>query len=275
MKTFYCILSVPIRPESDEKIALGLLLSDGQNSIFHYSTNKLRIIGDLVNDEQHKFIKRYLKSIEAVSHKVDGNIDKIQFSESSNELNVVLNEPYFEYLSTYNKNVLFFSKPIRIDLPVNEEIYKRLFEKYIDTEKIRQEKQLKSVSKIREEFLPKVVEYFSEEKEITENDYPSIIIPVTVDLFGKNEDPVYAQFIDLERRNLNYIKNDYYDLKQLKDAIEKGKGFLITSEPNKENFNRQHDIWVHIRKAREFEIVDASEVEKIRQYAQEHDVKPF
>ncbi len=48
MKTFYSILYAVIRPETDEKIAIGLMLSDGRNSLFEHSKYKLSSIRSLV-----------------------------------------------------------------------------------------------------------------------------------------------------------------------------------------------------------------------------------
>ena len=274
MKTFFSILSVPIRQESEEKIAIGLLLSDGIISRFHYSFNKLKVVKDLVNDSRYKFIRKYLKSIEKINFRIDENNGRIEFPENVEMQHAVLNEPYIDYLSVYNNNIITFCKPVRIDIPVNEENFIRLFEKYVDVEQATIEKSLKHVARVKEEFLPRVTAYFTEEKELTEKEYPSIIIPLKVDLFGKNNIPVYAQFVDLER-NFNHIKSEYYDLLELKKIIQDGVGFLVSGEPDKENFNRQHDIWTSLRKSSEFEFVDVSEVEKIKIYAEKHGVKPW
>ena len=59
MKSFYSILSAAIRPETNEKVSLGLLFSDGNNSFFDLSKNKLAAVHLLVNDVQFKFIKEY------------------------------------------------------------------------------------------------------------------------------------------------------------------------------------------------------------------------
>lgn len=274
METFFSILSVPLRQESEEKIAIGLVLSDSLKSQFHYSSNKLKIVKELLGETRYKFIRRYLKSIEKTNFSSNKQSGKIGFSENLHLQNSMMNEPYFEYLSVYNRNIVTFSKPVRIDIEFNDENFLKLFEKYIDIEKPLIEKSLKQVSRVKEAFLPTVTRYFTEEREITEKEFPSIIIPVTVDLFGRNSIPVYAQFVDLER-NLNHIKGEYYDLKQLEEAIPDGYGFLVSSEPDKEQFPRQHDIWINIRKTTDFEFVDVSEVEKIKVYAEEHGVKPL
>jgi hypothetical protein len=163
---------------------------------------------------------------------------------------------------------------VKIDLDVNDVNFERLFEKFIDSEKPIPSETIKKVTKAKKEFLPSVAQYFNEEKELTEKEYPAIIIPLRVDLFGINKIPVYAQFVDLER-GIDHIKSEYYDLLQLKIVIQEGHGFLVTGEPDKESFSWQHDIWNSLRKSTEFEFVDISEVEKIKIYAEIHGVKPW
>jgi hypothetical protein len=51
MKAFYSILSAVINSVSGEKISLGLLLSDGNTSIFNYSNNRLSLVNSIVDNE--------------------------------------------------------------------------------------------------------------------------------------------------------------------------------------------------------------------------------
>lgn len=275
MKTFFSILSAPIRPESGEQISLGLILSDGNKSLFNFSVTKLAVIKSLTEDSSYHFIKRYLKAIENVINKVDTD-DPTLIPRIHDQKNIVVNEPYIEYLSIYNRNVLSFSKPAKIDVEVTPEKFNQLFEKFIDIIRIPTIKNTikGSISQVKRSFMPSVSNYFAENRKITPNEFPSVIIPVTIDLFGKNENIVFAQFIDMER-NFNHIKIDYYDLKELRGIIPDAHSFLITAEPEKSTFQKQHEIWEHIRAGSDFDYVDISEVDRIKQYAVQHGVKPM
>jgi hypothetical protein len=132
----------------------------------------------------------------------------------------------------------------------------------------------KGINKVRDTFIPTVSDYFLTEKQVTPKQIKRLSMPVNVDLFGKNEIPVIAQFIDMER-HYNHIKTDYYDLKQLQEAIGENKSFLVSAEPDKIKFPICHDVWSTLRKSKSLEYVDSSEVERIREYAVAHAVKPF
>jgi len=176
MKTFFSILSVPIRQESDEKIAVGLLLSDGIISKFVYSHNKLKVVKELVTEARYKFIRKYLTSIEKTNFRIDEVSGVINFTENAEIQQSAFNEQYISYLSDYNNNIVTFRKPVKIDLSVNDENFVRLFEKYVDVEKPTLERTFKRVQQVKEEFLPRVTNYFKEENEISICNPPSSTI---------------------------------------------------------------------------------------------------
>jgi hypothetical protein len=63
VKTFYSILYAVICPETDEKIAVGLILSDGNNSLFDSSAYKLRAVRLLLRDDAVGFIRNYITAV--------------------------------------------------------------------------------------------------------------------------------------------------------------------------------------------------------------------
>ena len=99
-------------------------------------------------------------------------------------------------------------------------------------------------------------------------------MPIKIDLIGKNKIPVFARFFDFEKTP-QYLKNDLFDLDYLQKAFEQSKGFLVSSEPDKEQFHFQHIAWNHFRNSSTLEYIDSKEVERIREYAVEHGVKPW
>jgi len=132
MKTFYSILYSVIQPETDEKIAIGFLLSDDSSCIFGHSKRKLFAAKPLLEDHEYKFIKKYIASvikIVAVSGKTQYLCKNFGITENNSE---IINESYLSYLSIYSKNVVWFSKPLPIDVEVNQQNFNILFRKLID-----------------------------------------------------------------------------------------------------------------------------------------------
>jgi len=270
MKAFYSILYVMITPETSEKLSIGIMLSDGKQSLFRYSRLKLSVVGELLQANQHDFIKKYIKGIQVATqqNQIIGSELDLQFVHSAP---LLVSEEYISYLNRYNHNLLSFGAPVNVDVPVNEEFIEKLFIKLIH-EKQSKLKDRHQLFKTREKLRIQVKPYFSFEREVEPVDYPALIMPVTIDFFGKNEQPVYAQFFDFERP-VNHVKNDFFDLNQLQDAI-KGKGFVVSREPDTIKFPNQHQAWKAIQKSK-IEYVDDSEVQKIEEYALLHGVLPY
>ena len=103
--------------------------------------------------------------------------------------------------------------------------------------------------------------------------YPRLILPVKMDLMGKNEKEVFAQSIDMTK-TLRSIENGVADLLHINRALPNAKQFIIASEPDKSN-EVNHRVWDNIRDLNEFEYVDLSESEKITDYALKHGVIPL
>ena len=272
MKTFYSILSAVINPISAEKISLGLLLSDGNRSFFDYSSSRLSLVSSLLDKESKKFIRQYLKSIDSVISSIDINQKQTTILDEVGK-NLIINEPYIGYLSVYSQNVISFSKPVSIDVNVEESVFEELFTKFIDDETVLEQSQKSHIQVVKTEFLPRVKNHFCIEKELTSENFSSFLLPVTIDLYGKNEKYVIGQFFDLEK-NIYHIKNDYFDYHQMVDVLETSKKFFISSEPQKTKYPQQHDFWNGMRKQNKHTYIHISEIEKIEEYAKKHNVLP-
>jgi hypothetical protein len=272
MKTFYSILSVIINSVSGEKISIGLLLSDGNRSLFAFSENRLSLLSSLVDKETKKFVRQYLKSIESIIKKIDVNQDQLTILEETGK-NLIINEPYISYLSIYNQNVISFSKPVSIDVKIEEKIFSKLFSRFIDDDTNVKTHIKSNIQLIKTNFYPRVKDYFSFEKELTPENHKRLILPVSIDLLGKNDNFVIGQFFDLEK-NIYHIKTDYFDYNQVSGIIKTGRKFVISSEPDKIKYPHQHNFWKEIQNQKKHTFIDISELEIIEEYAKIHQVKP-
>lgn len=276
MQAHFSILSASIRPEIQEQIAIGLLLVGSNSVYFETSKTKLEISAKLVSPQVLKFLKDTVRQISKATN-AENRKFKDSFSEIDN-ISKTFSFGYLHYLSNYSNNILTFSSPKTIDLPADKALFEMLFKKYIDESGIDSKKpQLHNFDLFKREFFPKVKPYFNTDQEITSATIPGLLMPVKVDLIGRNEIPVYAQTIDLERQNY-HIQNDIGVLLMLKEALEalsEAKGFIISSEPNKNKFPIQHNIWNSIRNWKDSEYVDLSETQLIEDYATQHGVVPL
>jgi hypothetical protein len=249
-----------------------LLIRWKQKFVSGISDSRFSLIGTLIDKESKKFIRQYLRSIDNVIQKIDINQDQLTILEYEGK-NLIINEPYITYLSTYSQNVVSFSKPVSITIEVKEEVFQNLFTKFIDDETVVETTKKSNFQLVKTAFFPRIQNHFTIEKEFSPEENSKLILPISIDLFGKNERYVIGQFLDLEK-NIYHVKNDYFDYHQLTEVYSKSHKFLISSEPNKEKFPQQHYFWNEIRKHRKHQYVDTSELDVIEQYAIQHQVQP-
>ena len=105
-----------------------------------------------------------------------------------------------------------------------------------------------------------------------------LILPVKVNFIGQNEVPVAGKTIFFNKRSYN-LNNDiavFINLIRSFEAndVRKGKYFMIGDEPLSKGDSR-HKIWEQIRKNNYIDLVPLNEVNKITEYMNEHDVRPF
>lgn len=273
MQSHFSILSASIRPEIQEQIAIGLMLVGSDRVYFRYSKNKIAVVKELLPAHALKYLKDTLKQISSAT--CDENEKFKGLFGATETIGKSFSFSYLEYLSRYSNNLLSFSSPKTIELAANDALFEALFKKYVDEfEFIENISEPRSFDSHRTEFFTRVQSYFNVEQEVTPENIKGLIMPVKVDLIGKNDIPVYAQAIDLERHNY-HIQNDMAVLLMLHKAMENGKGFHISSEPDKKLFPRQHETWISIKDWKDSEYVDLSEVERIEEYASQHGVTPL
>ena len=223
MESIYSILYIPIRPDIQERLSIGLLLSNGEKVFFKYSKNKLEVVKKLFNDLSFKIIKESINNIELSATKINAKFNSSgnAFKEEDNISEGLFSERYIEYLSRYNNNLLTFSSPKQIDINPNIEIFQTLYKKFVDDINVFEKESQLKVSKFENykyTFLPKVKNYYNTEQEVTSVEIPKLIMPIRVDMIGKNNIEVFGQSVDMEGKRLDVIQNDISDILFLKNA---------------------------------------------------------
>jgi hypothetical protein len=160
-------------------------------------------------------------------------------------------------------------------MPVNATLFDFLYKKYVDSVGIIQKK-VKPVKQIKEEFYPSVKDYYNTDVQVTPQQIKGLPLSVNIDVVGKNEIEVFAQIIDFERPVYN-ITQDVGELNLLMGAFDDGKSknFLIGDEPNKEIYPKSHDAWADLRNWNKLECFPLDEIERLKDYAVKHGVKPL
>jgi hypothetical protein len=280
----YSIISALIRPEIKEKISVGIIMFDNENTLLRYSIPKLNIAKELLSENGHKLLREVLKNIEYnVQISQPSYLKKrgFDFELENNHSSQVFSIEYVSYLSKYSNNSISFSEPKRIEMELSKDSLNLLFEKYVnDVKEIEPEnkkKEEKLFNIISKKYKGRIDKMFDISKEVTHEIVPNLITPVTIDFSGRNGIDVYVQTLDMQQHT-NFISNHINCLFQLKSIYSKNriemKDFIIAKEPPK-TLIKQHDIWNQIRKQNIFDYVDFSETDRVIEYAEKKGVKPL
>lgn len=271
-KSHFSILYAVIRPEIQERIAVGILLVDNSKVCFSFSKTKINALRELMPQHNYSYLKELLSNIK---NSIDQqNFDDNKFFGIEQEIKKPFSLGYLEYVSRYSNNILNFSAPKVIDMAASEILYDNLFKKYIDENPVSREAKTNRLDSLKLTFFPRIESYFNIDKEVSSNEIEKLILPLKIDLIGKNDIPVFAQVIDLER-SFYHIKGDLGVISLLNECFTKSKAFIITQEPNKIKFPQQHDIWNNLSNWQEADRIDVSEIQLVEEYALEHNVTPF
>lgn len=273
MKTTYSIVSAVIRPEIGEQITIGLLLIGVEKIYFKFSKDKLNVTKELLPNNTYKFLKETLVNIQKQVEKHNSYADTLLVEEMKSRM---FEESYLDYLSIYNNNLLQFSKPRSIESTGDKSLFQMLFNKYIDASLFSfEELKKKEIDYVKSSYLPVLKNFYNIDQQVSHNEFKNLPMSVTIDMIGKNEVVVYAQWIDLQRPNY-HILNDIGTILLLNKALEKkDQKFIVTKEPEKKLFPQQHDFWCNLRKNEFAEYVDISEAKRILDYATAHQVRPL
>lgn len=272
MKTIYSIIYVTLNATLNERVSIGLLMSNGSEHYFNYSAEKLLPFKNILDAERYSMVKSYLKSLEKEISLSRENIN--EFIEKKEFEYDWINENYIRYLSKYSNNIIQFSPPKNIDIELNSSNYRRIFEKYIRTNEID------IYSKVKVKLFPKIENRVNIERIITANDFENLFAPIEIDFIGKNGIPVAGQTIDFEKKHY-YLENDVTRFVSLIKAIElkdnkKGKYYVLGREPQTRiDKNQNHLLWEQIRDSDFLEFIDVDEVGIVQEYIENNNVSPY
>ncbi len=278
MRTFYSILYTPIRPVIKEQVSVGLMLINESDIIFKYSLDKITFLNKLIPHEAVSFLKTYLKNI-------DNSVKKFYKDKISEQLlpikpsdSRIFQYDYYNYLNKYSNNLITFSKPIDIDIELNQSNFNILYEKYIDYLSSSDVEVKPSKTEIAKKRLyPKIENNVNLDIEIDRIDLPALespksVFPNMINILGKNGHYLSGQFIDFEKR-IDHLKADLsFYLHFVNEIDNEGNHFLIGDEPNKKSI-KNHFLWDDFRNFQTVKYVPNSEVELIEKYIIEKKVK--
>ncbi len=277
MKTIYSILYLTLNAALNERLSIGLLMSNGERHTFKHSSEKLLAIKGLAGLEKYNFTKSYLKSLE---NDININDETIGLFESNGLKKDWITERYINYLAKYANNIIQFSEPKTIDIDFSTANFKKLFAKYVHIyeQEVLLTTELNIYQKVKTKLYPKINSRVNLDMSLNAAHFENLFAPIEVSFIGINGILVVGQTINFDKQHYN-LENDVARFVSLTKAIDvdvkdKGQYFVLGREPeNKEVKN--HLMWEHIRDSDFLEFVDIDEIGMIENYIEKNDVRPY
>ena len=273
MKAYYSIVSLATHATLNEQFNIGLLCVTPAEVYFHYSATKFRIVKSLLSDSGANLALSALKGIEKASKAIDLNN---VFNTGNTH---AISASYLSYLSRYNNNLIRFSAPVEINLAVDNLLFQSLFQKFVFSEEQFEAPEKKTVTPFAQKkkaFQTKAKAYANIDFSVDNQLIDELLIPVKVDVFGKNGAFVSGQTIDFEK-TIPHIQQDIssylYLVQNAKIQDKESKCYVLGTEPPKIQ-KEQHANWKALHESDLVEFVSLNEAEKVIDYMQRKGVKP-
>ncbi|MDF2433166.1 MAG: hypothetical protein JWP44_2797 [Mucilaginibacter sp.] len=274
MKTFYSILYCTIRPNVDERVSIGLFIGNERTCKFQFSADKLSVIKGLFSESAFSMLKISLKSLQKLS--LECETDFLNTYRGA----ATLKEQYFSYLSKYANNLITYSPPKGIDIDLNQNVFDKLFEKFIYQIPISIEPRLKTIDRAKKQLVTSLAGRVNFDADIDSSKIPGLIVPAKVWFIGKNEVQVTGEAKDFNGQRPHIIQQQINAHLFLVDRImdtptgKNGHFFLIGDEPSKD-LVENHKLWQAVRESSTLDLVPTNEIEKVENYMKEHGVEPL
>lgn len=283
MNTFYSILYCPIRSISDERISIALLLRYNSKVFFKFSHDKLKIIKELIPDPSYRLLKANLKNIESYFENESNNeiLEKSLFSgliPVDEQLPNFVNAQYINYLSVYSNNLIQFSKPHLLSIEINNEVFNKLYQKFIFEFDEIVETGTNIYQKVRKKLNPSLKNHVNIDIQLTSTEINNLVVPTKVWFIGQNEIDVTGEIFDFSKStyfletevtkhlNLIHTLNEF--------TSHRGTHFIVGIEPPK-RLKKNHYIWNNFRNLKNIKYTPTSDLSAINEYIEEHNVSPF
>lgn len=276
MKTYYSIVSIAPKSHLNEKFNVGLVCVTPTETFFHYSQPKFKIVSKLLSLDGSKLA---LSALEGINKQINAPVGNTDLFRSTDSLSLV-SENYLNYLHRYNNNLIQFSEPIQLDLEVDRTVFELLFKKYIFSSEIfapvfKSEKSQFSI--VSKNLLAKAKSYANINFNVNSAIIKDLIVPVTVDIFGKNGAFVTSQLIDFTKSKsglMSEVSSYLYLVEKTGNVDSKSKSFIVGNEPSKKE-ELNHKIWLDLRKTKLVEVISLDESEQIIEYMEQKGVMPI
>lgn len=263
MKQFYSIVKLSPNVVTQDSVAVGIVLYDGERFWNYFSTKKRSIASKLLNNNASN-ITTLIKQIENKCLEI--NNDKVIHVESK-----LTNASYFEYLKNYANGLLQFSNPNSYSGEMNEQKFAQLVfalfnenVNYVSVKEVIPSLNFHHV--IQAKLVDKVKDRVHTNYKLTKEQIPEIFFPsFEMDCIGLNGAFIGAKSMsfDKSKQTLDTHLGHYFTListlsSKFNRPLKESSFYLIAQEPQS-MASEEHNLWESVNKNELITIIDPEE----------------
>ena len=268
---FITILKVPVSQYSNEFLTVGLFASDGAQSFFRVSKRKLSVLKKLISDDSYYLLESKVKMVQK---EFDLNTEDKQIHFDLNH--TLFSESHLTYLSKYANNILRFEKPQTIDLPLNEEVFDKLFSRYVsENVDIKKAVATRFKTSIIHTLKPQIEDRVTWDAVVDKDRVKGLIFPkITFDFAGLNSGLVLGQVQDFSKEYAD-VRDELATLYSVVGKGDISQIFLMGKEPVKRQ-ELNHQLWSEFRDLKGITYIESeSNLSEVVDFVLKHDVVPL
>lgn len=281
MKSFYSILKLSPNIATEDSIAIGLLLFDGENFRTYFSSSKKRLAIKLL-DDKNLSLKFFIKQIIEKCDDLNSDKKELQIFYKSKRF---IDISYFEYLSKYSNGLIQFSKPNVLYNKVDEIEFNKLIE-FLFNEPASVESTVSAVFDrsheiVEKKLIEKVQNRVHTNYRFTPELFPSIYFNYKLDCIGLNGSLVGAKSLSfnksiqtLDRNISHYITLISSLSSKFNKSLQDNNFYLISEEP-KDIDSKEHKLWESVKLNKIINVIDPEESGQVVDVIMDKDVAKF
>ncbi|MDP3358311.1 MAG: hypothetical protein Q8S41_03080 [Lutibacter sp.] len=269
MKSFYSILKLSPNIATEDSVAIGMLLFDGEQFRCFFSDKKKRLVNSLL-DEKNVNLNFIISQIMEKCNEINNDKNELQFFykyEKLTDLN------YFNYLSNYSNGLIQFSKPNMLYEKLDDTGFDKLINFLFKETLYKIEPPVDNFLVIKDiinrKLLTKVSNRVHTNYKFNQEKFPSLYFSFEMDCIGLNGSLTGAKSLSFDK-SLQVIDKDishYFTLissltSKYKKSLEDNNFFLISEEPES-NSSKEHKLWESVSYNKLITVINPEESDRV------------
>jgi len=287
MNSFYSIVRIAVNTVAMDALGIGLILYQNGNFMVKFSEKKINLVNRFLGGETRKIIShiesQILLKIKTLNHQ--NNSDKGELFS----LPKLIDEKYFNYLSSYSNNILQFSEPKIVKDQVDSYKFRKLFSLLISDEydevealdiKIK-DGHAELLHNVEEKLISKVKDKVHTNIHLTSKHIPNLYFKYDLDCIGLNGSFTGAKVLTMDQTitTLHHKTSDYLALTSLLEQYfnrvsPENKFYLIADEPDQSG-SPEHDFWKNLSTLPKLKLISSEESSQVTERILDTGAKTF